>query len=182
MDILKQYYPDDKHVLLFDNATTHQKCADDALSATKMPKFTPKEGTNWGVKTNVIGADGKPAHGPDGKLLKTTVRMADGEFADGTPQEFYYPVSHPQESIFKGMSVILQEHGFANAPKFLAQCAKSKCAKGATDCCCHWILYNQPDFVNVKSNLEISCKAHGFQVIFLPKFHCEINFIEQCWG
>ena len=95
MDILEQHFPDDKHVLLFDNATTHQKCADDALSATKMPKFTPKEGTNWGVKTNVIGADGKPVYGLDGKLLKTTVRMADGEFADGTPQEFYYPAGHP---------------------------------------------------------------------------------------
>lgn len=182
MDILEQHFPDDKHVLLFDNATTHQKRADDALSASKMPKFMPKEGKNWGVKTNVIGADGKPVYGLDGKLLKTTVRMADGKFADGTPQEFYYPVGHPQESIFKGMSVILQERGFANAPKLLAQCAKFKCTKGATDCCCRRILYNQPDFVNVKSNLEITCEARGFQVIFLPKFHCEINFIEQCWG
>jgi hypothetical protein len=95
MDILEQHFPNDKHVLLFDNATTHQKHADNALSATKMLKFTPKEGKNWGVKTNVIGADGKPVYGPDGKLLKTTVRMVDGEFADGTPQEFYYPVGHP---------------------------------------------------------------------------------------
>jgi len=171
MDILEQHFPNDKHVLLFDNTTTHQKLADDALSATKMPKFTPKEGNNWGVKINVIGADGKPVYEPDGKLLKTTVRMVDGEFSDGTPQEFFFPVGHPRESVFKGMSVILQERGFANAPKLLSQCPKFKCAKGATDCCYRQILYNQPDFVNVKSNLEITCKAHGFQVIFLPKFH-----------
>ncbi|KAG1835846.1 hypothetical protein F4604DRAFT_1623007 [Suillus subluteus] len=44
------------------------------------------------------------------------------------------------------------------------------------------VLYNQPDFVAVESNLERICKARGFSVLFLPKFHCELNFIEQCWG
>ncbi|KAJ8579338.1 hypothetical protein M405DRAFT_897044 [Rhizopogon salebrosus TDB-379] len=44
------------------------------------------------------------------------------------------------------------------------------------------MLYNQPDFVAVESNLETVCKTRGFSVLFLPKFHCELNFIEQCWG
>ncbi|KAI5886532.1 uncharacterized protein SCHCODRAFT_02672706 [Schizophyllum commune H4-8] len=26
------------------------------------------------------------------------------------------------------------------------------------------------------------CDARGFCVLFLPKFHCELNFIEQAWG
>ncbi|KAG1778080.1 hypothetical protein EV702DRAFT_968457 [Suillus placidus] len=43
-------------------------------------------------------------------------------------------------------------------------------------------MYIQPDFINVESCLETSCHAWGFDVIFLPKFHCELNFIEQCWG
>jgi hypothetical protein len=33
MNILKQHYFDESHVLVFDNATTHLKRADDALSA-----------------------------------------------------------------------------------------------------------------------------------------------------
>jgi len=52
--------------------------------------------------------------------------------------------------------------------KLQAQCKDFKCAKGATSCCCRQILYNQPDFVDVKSNLKIICEARGFQVIFLP--------------
>lgn len=46
MDILDEFYPEDDHVFIFDNATTHTKRADDALSARHMPKF-PKE---WGPK------------------------------------------------------------------------------------------------------------------------------------
>ncbi|KIK95234.1 hypothetical protein PAXRUDRAFT_86103, partial [Paxillus rubicundulus Ve08.2h10] len=49
-------------------------------------------------------------------------------------------------------------------------------------CCCRWFLYNQPDFANVESHLETTCCERGFPVLFLPKFHCELNFIEQCWG
>ncbi|KAJ6501132.1 hypothetical protein C8R47DRAFT_1068113 [Mycena vitilis] len=28
----------------------------------------------------------------------------------------------------------------------------------------------------------MDCEAHGIQVLFLPKFHCELNFIDRCWG
>jgi hypothetical protein len=182
MDILEKHFPEDKHVLLFDNATTHQKRAADALSASKMPKFIPKEGKNWGVETNVLGADGKPTYSPDGKILKMKVQMTNGILADGSSQCFYFPHGHPRAGVFKGMAIILEERGFSKASDLQAQCKDFKCEKGATTCCCRRILYNQPDFVNVKSNLEIICEARGFQVIFLPKFHCEINFIEQCWG
>ena len=44
------------------------------------------------------------------------------------------------------------------------------------------MLYNETDFSEVESLLETTCKARGFQILFLPKFHCELNFIEQCWG
>jgi transposase len=44
------------------------------------------------------------------------------------------------------------------------------------------VLWKQPDFTEVESLLEIECKARRFKVVFLPKFHCELNFIEMCWG
>lgn len=30
--------------------------------------------------------------------------------------------------------------------------------------------------------LETHCARLGVEVIFLPKFHPELNMIEQCWG
>ena len=44
------------------------------------------------------------------------------------------------------------------------------------------ILFNEPDFVNQKSELELLAESRGYKVLFLPKFHCELNFIEQVWG
>ena len=38
------------------------------------------------------------------------------------------------------------------------------------------------DFRDVESLLATHCKARGFPILFLPKFHCELNCIEQCWG
>ena len=66
--ILKKHYPHDNHVLVYDNATTHRRRAEDALSARKMPKNP----ANWGVPSTVIGPDGKPVYGPDGKVLNRT--------------------------------------------------------------------------------------------------------------
>jgi len=182
MDILKKHYPNDDHIFVFDNATTHLKRPDEALSAQNMPKFTPKEGTNWGPETNMIGNNGRPVYGPDGKVVKIKTRMADGRLADGTPQPLYFPLEHPQAGVFKGMSIILKERGLLKESNLKAQCKDFKCKKGVSDCCCRRVLYTQPDFIQGESRLETLCKKQGFNVLFLPKFHCELNFIEQCWG
>ncbi len=80
------------------------------------------------------------------------------------------------------MAEILVERGFTHAHRLNAQCKNFKCKRDATDCCCRRLLYTQPDFVNVTSILEKHCGRREFRVLFLPKFHCELNFIEQCWG
>jgi len=178
MDILDKHFSSECHVPIFDNGTMHTKWADDALSACKMPKNTPKDEKNWGVETPLLDALGKQVFDPSGKAVKQKVMMANGCFKDGSIQEFYL-------CVFKGMATLLVEHEFLDAPKLLAQCKEFKCTKGPTgwtDCCCCHILYNQPDFTHVDSLLESVCKAHGYSVVFLLKFHCELNFIKQCWG
>jgi len=178
IDLLSKYYSDSDHVFIFDNAPTHLKRAEDALSARQMPKGIQE----WGVDATVMDSAGKIVRGPNGKALKKKVRMVDGNLSDGTTQPFYFPESHAHAGKFKGMAQILKERGFNNAEKLRAQCKDFKCKEGETQCCCRRILFNQPDFINVPSMLETLCKSHGFGCIILPKFHCELNFIEQCWG
>ncbi|KAG1761234.1 hypothetical protein EDD22DRAFT_980306 [Suillus occidentalis] len=174
MDILEHHFLDEDHVIVFNNATTYLKRADDALSAHKIPQFPPRHGkewdgsnwtnngqpTNWGVEVNVVDENGKFIHKPSGEIKKKKVKMCDATFADSSPQSLYYPEGH-------------QLAGHADV---------SKCKKGVECCCCQRMLFNEPNFMNVKSLLKIACKARGFQAIFFPKFHCELNFIEQCWG
>lgn len=153
-----------------------------------MPKGTPKVGEKWGVEvTKCDPVSGDIIYKADGKPEKIKIRMVDGCFTDGTPQPLYFPEGHPRAGVFKGMAKILEERGFGDMSKVRAECKGFKCAppleiEAVQNCCCRRILYNQPDFTNVKSLLEERCKELGVLVLFLPKFHCELNFIEQCWG
>ena len=127
MKILARDYPDEDHILIYDNATTHLKRADDAISARKMPKNIPKEGTNWGIEVNAKGPDGKNIYGPDGKLLKIKIRMGHGTLQDGSLQDFYFPDNHPRAGVFKGMAKILEERGHGDMSKVRAECPSFKC-------------------------------------------------------
>ncbi|KIJ31296.1 hypothetical protein M422DRAFT_186218, partial [Sphaerobolus stellatus SS14] len=148
-------------LFLFDNAPSHQKRANNALSARKMPKG-PSEG--WTHKKG----------GPN---------MRPGVLPDGNFQELYYPDNHPlMGGWFKGMEQIIRERGLWPANGLNAQCESFKCEEGRTDCCCRRLLFMQPDFVNQKSALEELVTRRGHICDFYPKFHCELNFIEQYWG
>ncbi|CAA7261900.1 unnamed protein product [Cyclocybe aegerita] len=149
-------------LFLFDNAPSHQKRAMDALSAWKMPKNAH---ATW-------------THHKDGPKMRTTCF---GEHS--TIQDFYYPDDHPTMlGWFKGMENIIRERSLWPQRGLNAQCEGFKCEPGKTDCCCRRLLFTQPDFVNQKSCLEELITSHGHICDFYPKYHCELNFIEQYWG
>lgn len=179
MDILAKNYPHEDHVLIFDNAPTHLKRADDALVARRMPKGPSK---TWGVSKICRDSNNNIILGANGKPMKETVCMGAGCLPDGTSQPLYFPEGHEKAGWFKGMAQVLIERGYANASRLKTECKDFKCPANRTDCCCRRLLYTQPDFTHVESLLETTCRSRGFDVIFLPKFHCELNFIEQCWG
>lgn len=178
MDILDEDYADEKHVLAYDNATIHTARAPDALSATKM---TAKPSDNFNKVKNDDGTT-------------RLIRMRDGKFRDGTPQSLYLPNGQ-----FKGMKQIIQERrakghdlpdpdapdpNSSSGKKLKAQCGTNfKCRHStSTRCCLKKIIYSEPDFQAQKSMLEEHCEKRGYEVIFFPKYHPELNCIEQCWG
>ncbi|KAJ1299988.1 hypothetical protein OPQ81_003836 [Rhizoctonia solani] len=110
-------------------------------------------------------------------------RMEPGKLPDGRAQSFYFPNDHPTHpGWFKGMAEVLRERGLEHIAEKPAQCRDFKCEEGRTDCCCRRALFCQPDFESRDSTLEEAAQKLGTQVVFLPKYHCELNPIEQCWG
>jgi hypothetical protein len=173
MNILTSDYSDEDHVFIFDNATTHTKRALGALSVKAMPKFAPK------TKNFLVDLVG-----PDGEITKG--RLEGARLPDGSPQSLYWEPGHenghPTEWWFKGTAQILFERGFKNAFAMRATCPHKCPSQSATDCCCKRALSSQPDFTEPKSALEELAESRGFSVLLLPKYHCELNPIEQCWG
>ena len=49
-------------------------------------------------------------------------------------------------------------------------------------CCCKRLLGAQPDFAAEPTPLERTIAELGHRSLFLPKFHCELNWIERYWG
>jgi hypothetical protein len=118
---------------------------------------------------NVVREDGKPVYGADGKILKKKVKMADGKFANGSAQSLYFADDDKEHAgKFKGMATILAEWGFENTSKIQAECVGFKCNKGATNCCCRCILYNQRDFVKLSLFLRLTAGFKAFKSSSYP--------------
>lgn len=49
-------------------------------------------------------------------------------------------------------------------------------------CCARQILRLQTDFLDQQGILQETLTIRGHEVLFYPKFHCELNWIEYYWG
>jgi hypothetical protein len=117
---------------------------------------------------------------PGGKqaLMKSTWYIRDSERVE---QSMVYPPDHAEfPGQLKGIKAVLSERGLYQG-RLRGKCAGS-CVPGATDCCNRHILKHQPDFQAQKSLVQEVIERKGHLCIFLPKFHCELAFIEFFWG
>jgi hypothetical protein len=141
---------------MVDNSQGHSAYSEDALVVSRMN----------------VNPSGKQARMHNGWYTR------DGQTVS---QPMIFPQDHaayPNEP--KGIKAILTERGLYQA-RLRGKC-KSKCETDRVDCCNKRILELQPDFQQQKSLVQEVIEAAGHLCIFLPKFHCELNFIEFFWG
>jgi hypothetical protein len=167
-------------IFLFNNAPSHQKHADSALSTHNIVK-----GVHFFKILQIITLIPLGSSAPKEGWTHNNcgVHMHDGTLPNGEPQSFYYPEDHDSmPGLFKGMEVIICECRLWPDAGLLTQCPSFKCPPGHMDCCCQHILFLQPDFIAQKSQLEELIKSFSHICNFYPKYHCDLNFIEQYWG
>jgi hypothetical protein len=156
--IHKQKFPEYDALWAFDNSSNHNCFADDALIVSKMN----------------LGSGGQQA-----KLRDTIFK--------GERQLMVFPDDHPEETLRgvpKGMRQVLIERNLwqEGLLKTCSQCRSHVDDPDRISCCAQRILELQPDFQGQRSLLEEIAKEQGQHIIFYPKFHCEMNFIEMYWG
>lgn len=117
-------------------------------------------------------------HHPNGPRMRDGINPLTGH-----PQSFYFPDDHPKyPGWFKGMEHIIRERGLWPEAGLPVECAGPKRPGGQVRCCCRHLLYSQPDFASQKPLLQEHIESRGHLCDFYPKYHCELNFIEQYWG
>lgn len=155
-------FPGCQALLAFDNASNHCSFAPDALLASKMN----------------LGPGGKQAFLRDGAH-------------NGLKHKMNFPRDYPWTELRdkpKGIKQVLSERGLwsdyrPDGSRMLLVCpskeGKSTCSGPL--CCARTLMASQPDFQSQKGKLQEEIEARNHTVIFYPKFHCELNFIERFW-
>lgn len=150
----KAHGPGYQALFMVDNSQGHSTYLEDALLVSRM-----------NVK-------------PGGKQA----RMHDDWFMwDGQKisQPMVFPLNHPEfPNVPKGIKAVLAECSLYQSG--LRGKCQNKCEQD--NCCNKHLLEHQPDFLEQKSLVQGVIKAAGHLCIFLPKFHCELNFIEFFWS
>jgi hypothetical protein len=159
-----------------------------------IPAFERAHGPGYQALIMVDNSQGHSAYAVDALLTSRMnlrpggkqARLRDGWYLqDGhiVTQQMIFPPDHPEfPNEPKGMKQVLMERGLWRE-KLRMQCpAEKKCEVDATSCCAKRILDLQPDFMAQHSLVQEVIEGAGHLCIFLPKFHCELNFIEFFWG
>ena len=183
--LIRSKHPDMDIVLAFDNSMSHHKKAPNALDATALPL---KDG---GKNTRRMR---------DTKIMVERFNSSD---RSSTLEEKVQKMQN-EAGEQKGIKTILIERRlwvgtmllecqeckddvFRMDPNKRKELEEFKDADpnwiGFTDkCCARGCLRRQDDFRSQKEWLAEECEKADFQIIYYPKYHCELNYIESIWA
>jgi len=86
----------------------------------------------------------------------------------------------------KGWKIVLQERGQYPAGRLRHHCKRKKSKADHSHlgkaCCARRLFSVQPDHLEQKSGLQEAIQSRGHLCLFIPKFHCKLNWIEYRWG
>jgi transposase len=170
--LIKELHPHCDIVIGFDNSMTHHAKVPNGLDVSKL-----KMG--------------------DGRAAGSDVDMKAGWFLNSDGERIEQSMQFP-DGVQKGAKTILRERGKSKndqGHELNIQC--QHCRKNTTDddraagvagglinpkCCASYVLSHEPDFVEQEEWLTQAVHDAGFDIIFYPKYHCELNYIEMVWG
>jgi hypothetical protein len=162
------------------------------LKEKTIPAFKVVHGVGYQALFLIDNSQGHSAYGENALLISCMNIKPGGKQAhmhngwyicDGimVSQPMVYPSNHPDHpDMQKGVKAVLVKHGLWQQ-QLQGKCKKA-CKPDADACCNKCILDHQPDFCEQKSLVQETIEAAGHLCLFLPKFHCELNFIEFFWG
>jgi hypothetical protein len=157
--IFEAKFPDAIGLFMFDNSSNHGAFLPDALVANRMNK------------------------GPGGKQPKMRKTFWG---PNNVEQLLVWPDDHPDPKLRgqpKGIEQVLRERGLWKKMNLKCKlCMAKEKDDSRVDCCAVRVMSLQPDFLAQKPGLVEVIENAGHLCIFLPKFHCELNYIEMYWG
>ena len=100
---------------------------------------------------------------------------------DYSQYHFHQTINLELASKQKGIKRILKEHGLRPERGLVLECPITHNRPGCNSeggCCAHRV-ETERGFQDQKGRLQEEVEALGHRVLFYPKFHCELNFIER---
>ncbi len=166
LPIFEVLHPGMEALIIFDNSQNHHAMADDALVASKLNLYDggknkkPMRSTSWGPLN--------------------------------TPQSMHLD---DEDKTIKGIKTVVYERNLwpekAHNLSLRAKC--QLCidlpfdhitwrVEGGPICCAWHTLQSERDFQQKRTWLTETVQNRGHSVLYLPKFHCELNPIEMFWA
>jgi hypothetical protein len=88
-------------------------------------------------------------------------------------------IAHIEKVALKGIAPLPVDLDAINAKPNIIPCPSI----GMKDWCCMMqVVSLQKDFTDEKPKIQTDIEAHRHKCLFFPKFHCELNPIENVWG